>query len=477
MIYSNLKNKTKAILEHDDIDTPINRKIDALSKRIERNEKEQDRYVAKYGEQNDALYDQHEKLCDQMEELCNRRRNGFEESAGVSSEDLGHNTEDLKPNETGLEGITPEQLYGSPDSLGLARSEELTKSDYSDFFRDPKIMEKFTEHFDMSDRPTRQAILMMNEADQTSVLTALTSKLYDNIVEKVDDIDYGDIPGTKGDVTKLPNYQKLYDCIELLHKILGEFKQDTAPVDVLSEALSNVQTHKDLFERAFRFNCELPIIMYNTTVLSIINGVSYMIATTIEFMKTPNQDSFSITLDRVAYAKTKNHMIYNNLKKLNKSFKSGEFDKAMEHIIQNRIKGLSEAAAITAGTIGGIIAGGIGIGLTVALILNIIPILREMVFLLYYARMRVSDFFDVQADLLQMNAYNLQVNNPGDEKAERTVSKQLKIVEFFRKIANKISFSTKKAEVDSNKEIANSSRKMKLGELGSDVPESVSALF
>lgn len=395
------------------------------------------------------------------------------ESADISSEDLGHDIEDLKPNETGLEGITPEQLYGSPDSLGLVRSEELTKSDYCDFFRDPKIMEKFTEHFDMSDRPTRQAILMMNEADQTSVLTALTSKLYDNIVEKVDDIDYGDIPETKGDVTKLPNYQKLHDCIELLHNILEEFKQDPAPVDVLSEALSNIQTHKDLFERAFRFNCELPIIMYNTAVLSIINGVSYMIATTIEFMKTPNQDSFSITLDKVAYAKTKNHMIYNNLKKLNKSFKSGEFDKAMEHIIQNRIKGISEAAA----TIGGIIAGGIGIGLTIALVLNIIPILRELVFLLYYTRMRISDFFDMQADLLQMNAYNLQANNPGDENAEHTIAKQLKIVEFFRKLANKISFNTKKAEVDSNKEIANTSRKMKLGELGDDVPESVSALF
>lgn len=399
------------------------------------------------------------------------------ESADASSEELNHDKDQLTPNNTGFEGITPEQLYGFSDDLGLTRSEDLTKSDYCDFFRDPKIMEKFTEHFDMTDRPTRKAILMMNEADQSAVLTALTSKLYDNIVEKVDDIDYGDIPNTKGDVTKLPNYMKLRECIELLHNILKEFKQDPSPVDVLSEALTNVQTHKDLFERAFRYNCELPIIMYNNAVLSIINGVSYMIATTIEFMKTPNQDSFSITLDKVAYSKTKNHMIYSTLKKLNKSFKSGEFDKAMEHIIQNRIKGLSEAAAITAATIGGVIAGGVGIGLTVYLVLNIIPILREMVFLLYYARMRVSDFFDIQADLLQMNAYNLQTNNPGDESAERTAAKQLKIVEFFRKISNKIAFSTKKAEVESNREITNSSRKMKLGELGDDVPESVSALF
>lgn len=410
----------------------------------------------------------HEKkvLVENNTEGTNDEFNANDCSSNV--EELGYKEKDLTKPTLGFEGMNPEELYGFSPDLGLIRSEDLNKGSYSDFFRDPKIMEKFTEYFDMTDRRTRNGIMSLDEADQSSVLTALTSKLYDNIVTKVDDIDYGDIPSTKGDITKLPNYNKLRECIELLRSILKEFKQDPAPIDVLAESLSNMVNHKDLFERAFRFNCELPIIMYNNMALSIINGVSYMIATCIEFMKTPNQDNFQIVLDKISYSKTKNHMIYKNLQKLNKSFSSGDFDKAMNHIIDHRVKGLSEAA------IGAVAA----VGVTVALVLNIIPILRELVFLIYYSRMRVSDFFDIQADLLQMNAHNLEINSAvNNEEAEKIASKQLKIVGWFRKAANKISFTTKKAEVEANKDIVNSSKKMKLNDLKSDVPESVSALF
>jgi hypothetical protein len=210
--------------------------------------------------------------------------------------------------------------------------------------------------------------------------------------------------------------------------------------------------------------------MYNNTVLTIINAVSYMIATCIEFMKTPNQDSFSITLDRVSYSKTKSNMLYNNLRKFNDSCAKGQFDEAMEFVINRKVKNASvreDAALIATAIITGVVV-----------VLNIIPILREMVFFFYYTRMRVSDFFDIQADLLQMNAYNVQHNeNIDSEKREHIVSKQLKIVELFRKIANKIAINGKKAEVDATKEITNTSKKMKINDISDDVPESVSALF
>ena len=165
-------------------------------------------------------------------------------------------------------------------------------------------------------------------------------------------------------------------------------------------------------------------------------------------------------------------MLYTSLKKFNKICKSGDFDKAMEHLIQNRITKLSE------GAIGGAVAIAVTAGAIIALILNIIPILREIVFFFYYTRMRVSDFFDIQADLLQMNAYNVENNSTkNDEQKEKIVSKQLKIVELFRKIANKIAINGKKAEVESTKEITSSNKKMKLGDVTDEIPDSVSALF
>ena len=408
------------------------------------------------------------------------------ESVSISSEgcDLGHCPEELKPNEKGFEGVTIEDLYGTSKNLGLTRSEDLSKSSYSDFFRDPKIMSAFTEHFDLMDNKTRKVIMNLNEADQSSVLTALTSKLYDNIVKRVDDIDYGDIPATKGDITKLPSYEKLANCIGLLKDILKEYKQDDSNINEISLAIANISSRKDMFEKAFRYNCELPMITYNNMVLAVISSVSYMISTCIEFIKTPNSDSFQISLDKIALAKTKNHLLYNNLKKFNKSCSKGEFDKAMMHVIDNRIDGMVKRESSIVGSLSKnpynesfaipLIAAGV-----ILLCIFIIPILRELTFFFYYARMSVSEFFDVQADLLQMNAYNLSMSDTKDnEEKEKTVNKQLKIVEFFRKIANKISYTSKSAEVDTTKEISTTNKKMKIDDVVDDIPDSAaSALF
>lgn len=337
------------------------------------------------------------------------------------------------------------------------------------YFRHPVFMEAVQKYFDIEHDETRRIMLNINETDQNSVLTSLTSKLYDNIVDKVDDIDFGDIPKTKGDITKLPNFDKLVDCINIMEKILIEYKQDTKPVLILSNALEHLSSRKMMFERAFKFNIELPMVMYSTIALSIISSISFMIATCIEFIKTPTQENFDIILDKVALSKTKQNLLFVNLNKFNDSCKNGDFDKAMDYIINNKIKNFTGIAAI--GTVSTIAIIGV--------ILNIIPILRELIFFFYYSKTRVSDYFDIQADLLQMNAYNLEHNSTKDtEDKAKVINKQLKLVELFRSIANKLSISNKNSEVKTTKEIVNNDKKFKSDEVLDAMPDSASsALF
>lgn len=343
-----------------------------------------------------------------------------------------------------------------------------TDDEYEKFFQHPEFTKAIGKHFDFTDKNTRAKLHNLDEAGQEAVLTTLTSKLYDNIVKKANDIDYGDIPGTKGDISKLPNYDKLKESIALLRDIVKEYKQDTAPIDVLAEALGNIETRKTLFERAYRYDIELPILMYNSTVLSIITGTSYMIAACIEFIKSPKDDTFQTVLDTMAYKKAKEHLIYTTLTKFNKSCSSGEFDKAMDYLVEQKSKRLvgTISAAVTVGTIA-----------TVVLILNIIPILREMVFFTYYARTRVSDFFDTQADLLQMNAYNVQRSEVrGPEEKENIAQKQMKVADLFRTMAKKIAVVSKQSEAKAIRDTENEKRRLKADELTGD-EESISALF
>lgn len=346
---------------------------------------------------------------------------------------------------------------------GLTADGSEETSDYTKFFRYPEYNEAIKENFDLHDEVTRKALLCVTEADQNNILTSLTSRLYDHIVDKAEDIDFGDIPLTNGDVTKLPNYDKITDCIEVLRELLKEYKQDTSPVEEIATALSNIQTRKDLFGKAFRYNIELPQLMYCSVVLSIIESISLLVSTSIEFIKSPNQEGFAISLDKVAMAKTKQNMLFNNLAKFNKSCKKGEFDKAMNHVIGNTIKH-EVAAEIAIGA--SIVAGSVAV---IAILLNIIPILREMVYFFYYTRTRVSDFFDVQADLLQMNAYNLQANQESDPvKRDKIVKKQLKLVDMFRSVSNKLSIVGKEADVKASKDIANSNKKLSKDDMNVD---------
>lgn len=379
-------------------------------------------------------------------------------SESVSSEDMNANPFTDEDKKLTFADYMPE----------VAKEDEYPVQNH---YVDPAVMEAFTMHFDMTDTRTRRTIMSMNEADQSSLLASLTSKLYDNIVSKVDDIDYGEIPMTKGDVTKLSNYDKLRECIRLLRDILKQFQQDTSPVDEISIALDNIIKHKDLFMRAYRLDVELPIIMYNNMVLSIINGVSYMIATSIEFIKTPNRDSFEVTLNKVAFAKTKSHMLYTNIKRFNKCCSNKDFEKAMNHIISHYV---SKHEGAVLGTVGAAISGLwassniFKIGCVVALLTSIIPIMRELIFLFYYTRMRVSEFFDIQADLLQVNASNIENDETMDKtKKEKIVNGQMKIVNFFRNIANKIAINGRKAEVEATKDIEVSDRKMNIDEVPS----------
>lgn len=321
------------------------------------------------------------------------------------------------------------------------------------------------EHFDITDSETRRILLSIDEADQTQVLVSLTSKLYEAIVEKIDDIDFGDIPATKGDITKLPNYDKIVDCLQIMEDLITEMKQKPDSVITISNALENLKIRKAAFEKGFRLNLELPMLIYNTVALAIISSVSYMIATCIEFIKNPGDEGFDIALDKTALAKTKDHLLFENLKKFNDSCKKGDIDKALDYVISKNVKNF--AGPVSGTTVF------IATSAIMALVLSIVPIIRELIFFFYYSRTRVSNYFDVQADLLQMNAHNIEINGTQDKETKKKItSKQLGIAKIFRNVANALAIKGKTSETAATKEITNTAKKYKIEDVVDEMPDS-----
>ena len=320
------------------------------------------------------------------------------------------------------------------------------------------------EYFDITDSETRQILVGVSESDKNQVLSSLTNKLYQDIVDKVDDIDFGTIPRSAGDITKIENYDKLIQCVETLDNIMKENKQDTKNnIQVIREAIYNVQSRKELFQKSFQLNLELPMVLYSTIVLSIVSSVSFMISSCIEFIKSPNQDTFDVEIDKVALNRTKDNVLFSNLAKFNDACKKGQIDSTINYIIKNRIKNFTGYEI-------GIIIGGISL---IGIILNIIPIMRELIFFLYYSRVRISDYFEIQAELLQMNAYNIDSNTAIDKEEKK------KIVNYKIKNTCKIiwiGIDNKSAEVKATKDLTKSSKeKYKYKEVSDTLPDSVAS--
>lgn len=314
------------------------------------------------------------------------------------------------------------------------------------------------EHFDINDDYTRHTMLNINEADQNKVLESLTSKLYQSIMDKVDDIDFGSIPDSKGDITQIENYDKLLECISVIKSIIVEYRQNTTQVDTIQLAIENVQNRKELFAKGFMYNLDLPIMLYNTIVLSIVSSVSLIIATSIEFVKEAGTGAYDIKFDKVSYVKSKDSVLFQNLAKFNRACSTGEVDKCLDHVLKNGAKQLMGVDTL----------GIVSVMAVMGLIVSIIPIMRELIFFFFNAKQQASDYFTIQADLLQINAEYVKQNTmagKSDKERREIAKKQSKFADFFRKIGNALAIDMKTSDQKTKKDLKNEDRKYKLKEV------------
>lgn len=336
-----------------------------------------------------------------------------------------------------------------------------------------------SEHFDIIDTKTRRILLALDEADQNMILSSLSAKLYHMIVDKVDDIDYGDIPKSKGDITKIPHFVELEECLNTIRGLLVQFNEDTQPVDEVLKAIQNLRESRSIWEKAYTFGSQMPILFYETMALSIVSSVSLLISTSIEYIKEPTEGNYRISLDKVGYVKSKNSLLFKNIKKFNKAYANGDIKKTMEPLLKAVDKVRESVNIVNELSATAIVAGIVTAGVVVSMISLIIPILHELVAMFFCAKQSISEYFDIQADLLALNAESVRLDYTKTESERNKIyTKQMKLVDRFKKIANKLAVKLKSAEKRGETLVKKeNSVKYKMDDISSTVPASASSLF
>jgi len=297
------------------------------------------------------------------------------------------------------------------------------------------------EHFNIFNMDTLRVITAMNEVEQKNSITVLCDRLYQKLIgEKFDDIDFGDIEKSKGDITTYSGYKSTLDSLDIISGLITEFKGNQDSVNTIYKAIQNIEENKNAFVKGFMLNVEMPMVLYNTYVLSVVSATSLLISTCVEFIKSPNADNFDLELDKISLNKSRDHLLFRNLDRFNKSCSKGDFQKSLAYVLSgySKEKGLL-GSSLAIGALSG--------GALIAIVMNIIPMTRELIFFFFYIRTKISDYFDLQAELLQANAYRVESSSSLDpDKKKMIAKKQHDIAEKFAKVADVVAIKMKSAD-------------------------------
>ena len=440
------------------------------------------------------------------------------------------------------------------------------------------------ENLDISDRATRKYLVSLDEDDKSAVATALAAALYDKIVKNVDKIDFGSIPKSMGDITKIDGYNNTIECLDIIKKLVIEYKESTEVADTVINAVENIKARKSTFMKAFATKSSLPMNLYNLIVLSIEHSVSFLISVCIEYIKNPDTKSIDIALDKAAYNNAHDNLLFEQLRVFNKSCGSGELDSCFAEVLkakpvkedvyvsaeeiptqdvpdedipqyipdedsdgselfrgefddnepvniqpvipedkdediecedvfdlyddddeddqeeieyddieedepevgydfeEDEVKPsfdtpvVTNEIAITLTNVGiaaaiGLLGGAAILKGSVYIVKVLIPKMRNITYFFIHTRVKISDSLSVQAQLVELNAYNVKYDDNIDpKKRDKIVAKQLKIADNLKKWSNKFAIDNKKAEKGA-KDDAKNDDKTKIEDIQDNSPD------
>lgn len=353
---------------------------------------------------------------------------------------------------------------------------------------DTEYMQIVSETYDLSDYATKKNLLFCNEAKRIDNLEHIVGNLYLHIKSNVAGIDFGTIPKSKGVVTRIDNYANVLDCINSVHELVYSYKEKTDIPDALSTALANLQQRERVFTKAFALNIEFPIMIYNMTVLAVVSSVSLLLSSTVEYVKN-GHDSFSVSFDKTGYTKSRDHVMYQYVTQFNRNCDNGTLDKLMNDCIKNNLTPVEESADLvpvdeglkdvakgawdlTTAVAAGGSAAWMAKGLKYASKFKPLKIVVMIIAAGYAAiiavkalcvaarwamkmQMKASDWFEIQAQYLQINAENLKYRddrNDSDDHRKRVYQSQMKWVDRFKKISNFLALKDSKARKETEDE-------------------------
>lgn len=300
--------------------------------------------------------------------------------------------------------------------------------------------ETILQEFVVKDTRDHLNFRKLSESEKVEMSKELVESLYKATAERAMSLDYDDVENSKGDLTKIKDYMVLTDSINLLRAMQSSMTEKIEDLDTIVNAHDNILANTANFEQGFRVGNTGVILLYNNLALALVASTSFIISTTIDYVKDP-VGNYNVHFRNNA-SKQNGHptIMIDSLKRYNQLHLNGDLAKFFEFSFSKK----ALVGAVTGTTAAVLLA----LGLSVA----IVPLVREMVYQYYHMRVRMADYLRLQADFLEMNRAKLNTMKNMKETSKKQEAIMKNLVHWADKVDVDQKTSTKKAEMEIKKE-------------------------
>ena len=282
----------------------------------------------------------------------------------------------------------------------------------------------------------------MNKEDIHQINGTLIQGLYSTILERKH-CDFGDIPDSKGDITKCNYYKSTMECLDILGELMTKNGIPTTDVDIVKEAVNNIIRFKETFSLAFQLKQEYLILFYNTIVMAVVDATSMIIAEYMNYLVGPEQSKYDSVKSK--NDKSRGRISLDNLQRFNNEVRVGHFGDTADYLLKAQRNNFIGTEVVIAGAI-------------IMAIISVIPITRELIYFYYKSRVRLSDYLDMQADFLELNKLGVNASSKSAQQKKEILKKQEKIILKCRRTADKLKINDEDIGVLAKKQVENDNK-------------------
>lgn len=275
-------------------------------------------------------------------------------------------------------------------------------------------------------------LVYLPEATQIHVTDDVLTGMMKFITDKYNALDFREIEKSAGDIAKFKYTNMIKTNTETLANIYRDSTDPGAKKFMqVTEAIDKVMHHLDVFRgdyiAQYQAGNGLVQMLYVSLVAGCLYSVGALVQLTIRFVTTDQDVDSEVLFDEIPGAIKNVHIA--NILAASASLKDFEnllvqYRKQPRPVMHEAVETFVVGAAIAAGVI--------------LLIPKIIVLIREIIYSIYFNRVKLAEMCQLQIDLINTNIESLSAGR-GDKKV---IARQRKIVDKLEKWKNRVAIKS-----------------------------------